>query len=206
MKRKTQSIMVGTLLAGAAVALSIDVALAAGMGGHGGPRGPAGPGSLMRAPFSELDINGNGMITMEEIQARGAAHFASIDLDGSGALDKAEVTEMILTGIQTRMAERESRGSDQADQPDRPDRPMRQAPDAARIAWMADGMIMRFDQDADNLVTAAEMQAKAQNLERLIGRMDTDGDGQISEAEFDAAKARHGGRGGRGNRGGHGQP
>lgn len=208
MKRKIQNTLVGLLLAGSAVLVSVNVAAARGqMGGHTGPQ------NLMRAEFSELDANGDGGITMDEVQALGAARFAMLDTNASGTLDKDEVIAMISTGIERRMGGKEH-GAGNGEHA-RADRAERQAPDAARIAWMADGMMLRFDKDSDGFVSAEEMQPAADRLEKMFARLDSDSDGSISQAEFDAAKEGQGGRRGRegrtgqrgqGGQGGHDRP
>ncbi len=55
-----------------------------------------------RPDFATLDANGDGALTLEELQAAGAARFAAADTDGDGALSEEELT--------ARMAERASKG------------------------------------------------------------------------------------------------
>lgn len=42
--------------------------------------------------FATLDTDGNGALTLEELQNAGAVRFAAMDTDGSGALSAAELT------------------------------------------------------------------------------------------------------------------
>lgn len=58
---------------------------------------------------------------------------------------------------------------------------------AARAATFASRMIERLDTDADGQLSAAELQ-KPDRATRRFNRLDTDGDGGISQAEFDAAR------------------
>lgn len=61
------------------VALSTSAVLA--MGPAGGPR----------MSFAELDADGDGKITQEEMQGHRAARFARADTDGDGNLSRAEL-------------------------------------------------------------------------------------------------------------------
>lgn len=45
-----------------------------------------------RPDFATLDADGDGQITMEELQAQGAARFADADTDGNGSLSLEELT------------------------------------------------------------------------------------------------------------------
>ena len=53
--------------------------------------GPGGPRGTERPSFQTLDADGDGQITLAEIEARGAAHFEGADTDGNGLLDLAEL-------------------------------------------------------------------------------------------------------------------
>lgn len=50
----------------------------------------AGADDHKRPSFSDLDANADGQITMEEMQARGAARLAKVDTDGDGFLSEDE--------------------------------------------------------------------------------------------------------------------
>lgn len=82
----------------AATSLTAGVALAQGPG-FGGP-GFDGPGP--RFSFQELDADGNGEVTREEMQAHRAARFAEADSDGDGKLSLEEMQAQ----AQKRAAER----------------------------------------------------------------------------------------------------
>lgn len=55
---------------------------------NNGRRGDHGP----KIEFSELDVNGDGSVTADEIQAHFATRFATIDTDGNGALSADELS------------------------------------------------------------------------------------------------------------------
>ena len=74
-----------------------------------------------RPDFATLDLNGDGALTLEEMQAQGEARFAATDANGDGALS---VEELIVTanersaGRVGQMIERLDANGDGALQPD----------------------------------------------------------------------------------------
>jgi Ca2+-binding EF-hand superfamily protein len=131
-------------------------------------------------------------VTLEELTARPADHFASADANGDGGLSADEMAEMMLSQMQD------------------------------RIATMAAQMVARLDANKDGLVQADEMKPmgnEGAGLERMFSIMDINGDGAVSEDEFSLVTDRMGAmqermerRGGdddhreemRGRQGGHG--
>lgn len=148
-----------TLIAGTtaiAIALTSGMALAHGRdGGKGGFRG--GPEKMLE----QLDVNGDGAITMEEFKAAGEARFAKVDTDGDGLL----TAEEMAAGKEARNEERQ----------------------AKRIARH----IERIDENGDGMVSLEEMQAASEKrAAKMFDRLDEDGDGTISAEELEAAKAK----------------
>lgn len=68
----------GILIAGMAVSAGAVVAQGAG------PRGP-------QMSFADLDSNGDGQVTREEMQGQAQARFAESDSNGDGKLDRDEL-------------------------------------------------------------------------------------------------------------------
>lgn len=165
-----------TLFKAGALALMIPAALAAPAFAQdgGGRQGPAWMN------FAELDADGNGAMSLEEMQAMGARRFAAADTDGDGALSRDELL---------------ARG-------------------AARMEQRIDRLLEHADSDGDGVLTEAEMieardgrrghgrplgghgnqegrgGRRGPNPERMFERMDADGDGSVTQAEFDDAMAR----------------
>lgn len=134
--------------------------------------------------FAEMDANGDGKVTMEEIAAHRAAMIARIDADGDGNISADELLAMQEQQARQRAENRAAR------------------------------MIERLDTDKDGKLSVAEMTAGSDRGDfgaKMFSRIDSDNDGAISQEEADAAKARmgermkdRGGKHSKGKRGGHG--
>lgn len=128
--------------------------------------GPQQRGDMQAGPsFSELDVDGSGGITAEDLEAMKAARFAEVDADGDGTVTADELT-----------AHRTARAEEQRQN-------------------RSEQMISRLDTDGDGVLSQDELaggQREGRNGsagKSLIDRADADGDGQVSEEEFEAAKA-----------------
>ena len=105
MKRTT----LATASIAAIAALSLPmIALAQPGDGHRG-MGHHGPRGDMTAMIAEIDTNGDGNISKEEVDAHRAAKFAEVDTDGDGALTQAELDAHHEAERARRMAERKAK-------------------------------------------------------------------------------------------------
>ena len=110
----------------------------------------AAAGGKDRQPvsFQELDANGDGQVTREEMQARRAERFTKADANGDGQLS---VEEMQAAGQQkvndrvTKMFERNDANKDGFLSPDELPKPRR-----------ADKMFDRMDADSDGAISEQE--------------------------------------------------
>ncbi|MCK0167428.1 EF-hand domain-containing protein [Jannaschia sp. S6380] len=125
-----------------------------------------GPGPD-RPAFGDVDADADGRIMPAELAAFGAERRADrmdrADTNGDGVLTRAEL----------------------------------RAASEARTARRVDGLIQRLDKDADGVLSKDELQAGPERRDtgarraRQFSRADSDGDGAIDAAEWDAAVARH---------------
>jgi len=154
MTQKSRLISVALLAALAApgVALARD-GMMGGMG-QGGHMGMGGPGMGPGMDFAEIDTNGDGKITQDELDTMKAKRFAEADANGDGKVTADEIE----TQMAARMADRMARG--------------------ARM------MVAFADENGDGALTADEMGGGREGA--MLMRLDKDGDGAVSQEEFDA--------------------
>lgn len=156
------------LMISAAAALAIPAAAIAD--NHRGPR---------------ADADGDGLVTMAEVDARLGERFAKLDLDGNGAVTTDEA-DTAREAMKERHAERMKEKGD-----------MMGKRGHRRAHRMGHGqMFQRLDANGDGQVTLAEFKTPA--LERFA-KHDANGDGAIDADE--RAAAREARKAARGNRG-----
>jgi len=153
-------------ISGALVVLmgTSSVALAReGQGGEGRKGGQRG--AMLEQMFERTDINNDGKITQEEVDAVAAQRFNEADTNGDGLLSAEEMQAFAAAQRETREQERR----------------------AART----ERMISRLDTNDDGLLSQEELSARGPQdmFSRMLDRIDTDGDGAISEEELAEARA-----------------
>ena len=171
---------------GAALTLTSTAAMA--FGGKDGDRGPMGrKGGFMQMEFVDVDLDKNGQITVEDLQAAAKARFDTADANGDGALTLDELKAQAEKRMADRMA---AKGDGKGDGKGK----MFQK----RMGWKLEDMLAKKDTDGNGSLSFDEMSPDQAKLERMIDRFDTDDDNAISAAEFDAAQKemfmRHGGK------------
>lgn len=179
---------------GAALTLTSTAAMA--FGGKDGDRGAMGrKGGFMQMEFVDVDLDKNGQITVEDLQAAAKARFDTADADGDGALTLDEMKAQAEKRMADRMA---AKGDDKGE--GKGDRKGKMS--EKRMGWKLEEMLAKKDADGNGSLSFEEASPDQAKLERMIDRFDTDDDNAISEAEFDAAQKemfmRHGkGHGGK---------
>ena len=119
-----------------------------------------------RPAFSTLDTDGDGSVTLAEMQARGDARFAEVDTDGDGGLSEAELTASAndrATDRVTRMLEEHDANGDGVLQPS--EMPQRSDDRTAR-------MFEHVDADSDGAITEAEFEAAKDGMGGRKGHRD----------------------------------
>ncbi len=129
------------------------------------------PGRAPEMIFAELDVNGDGAVTLDEMQNAQATRFEQADTNNDGVLDREE----LLAGANERVERRIDRMIERADT---------DGDGAVSVEEMAE----------------VRMGRRGPSPERIFERIDADGDGSVTAAEFqeaaEAMRERHGGRGG----------
>lgn len=125
-----------------------------------------GPGMRMgaRMNFEEIDANGDGKVTMEEIRAHAQARFDEVDANGDGSITPDEM-----------VAHREAQFAARAEER------------RARMMKGAERMMERRDADSSGGLSIDEIGPRDGGAQ-MFSRLDTDGDGAISAEEFAAAR------------------
>lgn len=102
-----------------------------------------------RPDFATLDADGNGGVTLEEMQAQALARFAAADTDGDAGLSSAEITaqedQRRADRIARMIADRDTDGDGLLQAAE-------MAPKADRMTRMFD----RMDADSDGSISEAE--------------------------------------------------
>jgi|UPI0006B9570B 5-hydroxyisourate hydrolase-like protein (transthyretin family) len=187
-----------TLIAGAALAAMLTASMAVAQPAGGKMRGPDAnqDGVITQAEvrtqaqtmFARMDVNKDGRIDKADREARQAERFKKLDTDGSGEVSLAEMT----AAREAREAKRAERMSMRAEagkgEPGaRQGGKWRGGPGKGMRGGHGGGhaRMMRLDTNKDGAITLAEFEAGA--LERFK-RQDTNNDGQVTKAERDAAR------------------
>lgn len=112
--------------------------------------------------------------------------FDALDTDGDGEITRAEMT----AHMQSRFDRADADGDGALSREELITRMM--ARQAERIGRRADHMIDRHDADGDGHLGMQELQARRRG--GMMARMDLDGDGTVSRAEFDDWHSQQGDR------------
>ena len=174
--------MKNIILATASMAAIAAIALPAAA--HGGGD------SMKRHPdmMEKLDTDGDGQVSEAEIKAHKAAMFAEIDTNKDGVLSEAEMSahhDAMRAEMKAKFEER--RGDRVDDMFERFDTNKdgtitRAEVTAVHEAKKAEWEAKKAEHEADWAAKGAEMQAKR------FTEMDKDGNGTISQEEFESAK------------------
>jgi Ca2+-binding EF-hand superfamily protein len=106
----------------------------------------------MRAAITQFDLDGDGALTLAEIEEAQALRFSSADADGDGLLSEAELAEMLLRDMEARKANLATRAMKHMD--DNDDGVL--SPDEAAMPRI-DRLFSHLDADDDGIVSAEEL-------------------------------------------------
>ena len=133
-------------------------------------------GGGMMAFVSEWDMNGDGVVTLDDFATRRGDQFEMFDLNGDGGIDAEEQANMAQTiaGMQEVNHGGQGHGQGQGQGQMGGQRGPGPRIHAAMTAAYA-------DTDQDGVITRAEWDAAT---ERLFADLDRNGDGQMGPADF----------------------
>jgi len=173
--KKKMALAAGSLSLVALVVGGSAVMAGSWRGHHGGP-GMMG-GAHMDRMVTEIDANGDGALSQEEIDAYRDARFAAADTDGDGAITPKEMSDAKAA---MRFAAMDTDGDGVISQ--------------AEFMDVHTGRIRtgkgfhRMDKDGSGRVEAEEFAAMSEHMK---SRLDSDGDGMISADELQAMRDHH---------------
>lgn len=116
-----------------------------------------------RPDFATLDLNGDGSLSLEELQAQGEARFANVDTNGDGAISAEE----LIAAANGRAEDRAARMIERLDE--NGDGVLQQDEMPTRGADRAERMFERVDADDDGAISQEEFDTAK---ERRGGRRD----------------------------------
>ncbi|WP_323765443.1 EF-hand domain-containing protein [Marinovum sp.] len=199
MSKTRNTLILSALVAAIALSVPATSALARGGPGAGGAAG---------LEFQHFDQNGDGSLTPEEMRDVGKARFAQMDGNGDGELSADELqaaAEARRDARFERMIERldsDGNGTLSAAELEAGHDKMRKGGKMGRDQARGDkdggskerGAQRRADQDSKQggkRDGAERREARGDaRFDQMFALVDTDGNGTVSQAEFDSAKAR----------------
>lgn len=117
-----------------------------------------------RPDFATLDLNGDGALTLEEMQSRGQARFAEMDANGDGALSAEELSAAAAARAADRAAMMISRFDDDGDGL------LQQEEMPTRAENRAARMFDSVDADGDGTISAEEFDAAKMRMGERHGQ------------------------------------
>ncbi len=146
-----------TMAAALAAMVAGSAVYAAGGQGRGGPRG-------MQIEFSQLDADGDGLVTQAELEAHRSARFTEIDADGNGEVSLEEFQSHAQARSSERAAEMFARLD--ADGDGVLSRDVLEAQGGRRGGG---ALLERIDSDGDGAISEAEFEAMKERLAERRG-------------------------------------
>ncbi len=122
--------------------------------------------------FEELDTNGDGVVSVDELAAFGDSRFAEMDTDGDGVLSVEEITAMIEAEMSERAAKGVERMMEQLDANDDGVISEDEMPERDHTR-----MIDHLDEDEDGGISKEEFEAGSEKRGGKDGKRGKGGEG-----------------------------
>jgi hypothetical protein len=165
---KHRHFIAGIVIAAGAVAAG---AVLAQQGPMDGSR--MGPGMGPRMSFEELDANGDGQITKDEMQAQAQARFKAVDTDGNGAISLEEMQAQARQRADAHAAEMFKQMDENGDGMISPD----EMKGPRRADEMMDRMFSRADADKSGGISKEEFDAAQARMQQHMQQKQMGPDG-----------------------------
>ena len=117
-----------------------------------------------RPDFATLDLNGDGALSLEELQAQGDARFADADANGDGGLSAEE----LIAAAESRAANRAARMIERFDE--NGDGLLQRDELPRGDGDRAERMFERADADEDGVISAEEFEQAMEHMKERHGR------------------------------------
>ena len=114
--------------------------------GHRDGRGFGGRGGMLQGVFAEVDADGDGTVTREEIDAFRGDRVTSVDASGDGALSIEEFDTLYREFTRPRMVDAFQRLDENGDG----------VIDAAELDARVDALVERMDRDGDGALSLGD--------------------------------------------------
>jgi len=149
---------------------------------------PRGPREGAKEAFQQIDLNGNGVVTHDELMQEARKHFAEFDLDGNGTVLLNELPEKmpLPPRAERRLAKQKEKmqSREQSGERGEKKRGPRMSPEdraekmrPTRLKFMA-----RMDKNGDEQLSLEEFSAP---MIKRFKRADVNGDGGVTTAELE---------------------
>jgi Ca2+-binding EF-hand superfamily protein len=179
-------------------ATHMKIALLAGLIAVGGAAQAKSGDDNKAAMFEQIDADGNGAVTQEELKAHAQARFDKADANKDGFLTADEMQAQ-------RAAHAGERGGKRAEKMlERHDTNKDGKLDAAELEAASEGrqgkraakMMERVDANSDGKLSFEELNGR-RDPAKMFAKLDTNEDGSLSAEEFEKARKHHGKRHGK---------
>ncbi|MDE0588989.1 EF-hand domain-containing protein [Halocynthiibacter sp. C4] len=153
-----------TLIAGLSAGLLLVASAGAAISQTDGEKGDKRGGA--RFNIEEIDTNGDGMISQEEIAAHQAARFKAMDTDGDGKISSEEMAAQ----ADKKRAERKENRSERMIKALDKDGDGLVSEEEMQARSMGDDMFEKLDTDGDGLLSMEELKAGHKHMGKKKGK------------------------------------